>query len=222
LDAAALVTIDTQIDVLAGGGLEVSGTSEVLGAITQILHAFRRAHKPIVHAVRLYRPDGSNVDPCRRRDVEQGGGAFLTGSAGSQLAPELLPDPSASLDSELLLRGDLQPLADDEVVMYKPRWGAFFETPLHQNLQAHHVTTLVFCGCNFPNCPRTSIYEASERDYRLILVRDAVSGIYPRGEDELRRIGVQVIDTAELINAFAAVHDLEPMPPGAVHVEDGL
>jgi nicotinamidase-related amidase len=204
LRAAALVTIDTQVDVLDGGGLEVPGTSQVLGPITRLLHEFRRTGKPIVHAVRLYRADGSNVDPCRRLEVERGGGAFLAGSAGSQLARELLPDAGTSLDSELLLRGGLQPLAGDEVVMYKPRWGAFFETPLHRHLQARGVTTLVVCGCNFPNCPRTSIYEASERDYRLILVRDAVSGIYPRGEDELRAIGVQLTDTAELIAAVAA------------------
>ena len=34
----------------------------------------------------------------------------------------------------------------------------------------------MFCGCNFPNCPRTSIYEASERDFRVVLARDAISG----------------------------------------------
>jgi nicotinamidase-related amidase len=47
------------------------------------------------------------------------------------------------------------------------------------------VNTLVFGGCNFPNCPRTSISEASERDFRLVLAEDAISGLYDRGRQEL-------------------------------------
>jgi nicotinamidase-related amidase len=64
------------------------------------------------------------------------------------------------------------------------------------------VDTLVFCGCNFPNCPRTTIYEASERDYRIVLVEDAVSGIYEEGKTELRRIGVRIWPTQKLLEAI--------------------
>jgi hypothetical protein len=50
-----------------------------------------------------------------------------------------------------------------------------------------------FAGCNFPNCPRTSIYEASERDFRIVVIDDAVSGLYDRGRAELEGIGVRVM-----------------------------
>lgn len=63
--------------------------------------------------------------------------------------------------------------------MYKPRWGAFFETPLAGHLEQFGVDSLVVCGCN-PNCPRTTVYEASEGDFRLGLVSDATSGLYAR------------------------------------------
>jgi hypothetical protein len=56
----------------------------------------------------------------------------------------------------------------------------------------------VFCGCNFPNCPRTSIYEASERDFRVVVATDAISGLYARGEQELNAIGVTLF-TAEQV-----------------------
>jgi nicotinamidase-related amidase len=52
----------------------------------------------------------------------------------------------------------------------------------------------VICGCNFPNCPRTTIYEASERDFNIVFVPDATSGVYARGLDELKGIGVAVQD----------------------------
>ena len=83
--------------------------------------------------------------------------------------------------------------------MYKPRWGAFFGTPLEQHLRALGVSTLVFAGCNFPNCPRTSIYEASERDFRIVVLADAISGLYPIARKELENIGVQVVDTEECL-----------------------
>ncbi len=62
----------------------------------------------------------------------------------------------------------------------------------------------MFSGCNFPNCPRASIYEASERDFRLVLVRDAVSGLYERGERELANIGVRLMSAEEVTGALRA------------------
>ena len=82
--------------------------------------------------------------------------------------------------------------------MYKPRWGAFFGTRLEQHLRGVGATTLVFAGCNFPNCPRTSIYEASERDFRIVAVSDAISGFDDRGCRELQGIGVTVVQAREL------------------------
>jgi nicotinamidase-related amidase len=89
--------------------------------------------------------------------------------------------------------------------MYKPRWGAFYRTPLEQHLRSYGIDTLVFCGANFPNCPRTSIYEASERDFRIILVRDGTSGLYARGERELLGIGVSVLPAGELASALRSI-----------------
>jgi nicotinamidase-related amidase len=72
-------------------------------------------------------------------------------------------------------------------------------------LTALGVDTLVFCGCNFPNCPRTTIYEASERDYRIVLAEDGVSGIYEKGKKELRRIGVRIWSTQKVIEKMGSV-----------------
>jgi nicotinamidase-related amidase len=90
-----------------------------------------------------------------------------------------------------------------EVAIYKPRWGAFYRTPLEDHLREQVVTTIVFCGCNFPNCPRSSIYEASERDFRVVLAREAISGLYERGESELANIGVRLTSTAEVTGGLA-------------------
>jgi nicotinamidase-related amidase len=170
--------------------------------MTKLVQAFRKANKPIIHIVRIYTPDGANVDLCRKELVEQGAPLLLAGTPGSQLAPDLLADAGLELDTDLLLSGAIQSLESDEVVIYKPRWGAFYNTPLEQYLRTAGISTLVFSGCNFPNCPRTSIYEASERDFRIVLVEDAVSALYDRGRREMRDIGVKLLLTDQVIDAI--------------------
>jgi nicotinamidase-related amidase len=203
LDASALVTIDVQRDVLDGAPLQIEGTSQALGAIRMLAEEFRREGLPIVHVVRIYEPDGSNVDICRRALVQDGAPILATHAPGTEIAAELLPDPALTLDGRLLLAGGLQQLGPREVAVYKPRWGAFYGTALEPHLRELGVTTLVFCGANFPNCPRTSIYEASERDFRVVAARDAISGLYERGERELSNIGVHLLGTPEIVRALA-------------------
>lgn len=207
-NASALVLIDTQCDVLQDGAFPISGTSDALPAMRRLLEAFRQAGRPIVHVVRLYEPDGSNADLCRRGLLAGGGQVLVPDSPGCQIPAELLPRPGLRLDIEQLMAGGTQPLGPGEAAMYKPRWGAFYATPLEQHLRDQGITTIVFAGCNFPNCPRTSIYEASERDFRTVVARDAISGLYDRGEHELLNIGVQLLNVAELTVRLEALAQL--------------
>jgi len=202
-DSAALITIDVQADVLDGQPLEISGSSAALPAMRRLVEAFRERGAPVVHVVRLYRPDGSNVDLCRREAVAGGWQALAPGSPGAEPAAELLGERRTGLDCELLLRGEVQRIGEHEVVMYKPRWGAFYETPLHAHLSRLGVNTLAFCGVNFPNCPRTSMYEASERDFRIVLATDAISGLYEKGREELANIGAVLMTADELIERLS-------------------
>lgn len=211
--SAALVTIDTQRDVLDDGGFPIRGTSAVLPAIRRLVEGFREAQRPIVHIVRIYEQDGSNAEPCRRQLLVNDAQLVIRDTSGCQLASELLPEPDLRLDATLLLSGGVQPLGAREVALYKPRWGAFYRTPLEDHLRKQAVSTLVFAGCNFPNCPRTSIYQASERDFRVVAVRDAISGLYERGEQELANIGVHLMSSMEVTDALSAAKS--PTTPAA-------
>jgi nicotinamidase-related amidase len=198
---SALITIDTQCDTLDSQPFEIPGTSAILPNMRKLLQSYRRAKKEIVHIVRIYKSDGTNVDLCRRELVEQGAALVLAGSLGCQLATELLPHTGIELDVNLLLSGGIQTIGSGEVIIYKPRWGAFYTTPLEQYLREKGISTLVFSGCNFPNCPRTSIYEASERDFRVVLAEDAISGLYDQGRLEMNNIGVELLLTDQIIDA---------------------
>lgn len=195
----ALLTIDVQADTLDGGALAIPGTSAAVPRIASLCRAFRGAGLPIVHVVRLYLADGSNAEPVRKDLVAGPTPMLRPGTPGRLLAPGLAPDPSTQLDDELLLSGQAQHLGHREAVLYKPRWGAFFSTILDKHLRDNQVDTVLVAGCNYPNCPRTSIYEASERDYQVILVDDATSGLYGRGRTEMSNIGVAVLSTELVI-----------------------
>jgi nicotinamidase-related amidase len=83
--------------------------------------------------------------------------------------------------------------------MYKPRWGAFYQTGLESFLRERGIDTIVFTGCNFPNCPRTSMYEASERDFRVVMVADSMSQVYDKGVSEMNWIGIHVCHSDDLL-----------------------
>jgi len=190
-----LLTIDVQVDFIA----EIPGTAEAVPNMARLVHAFRAAERPIIHLVRLYREDGSNVDLCRRAAVIGGWSVVRPDTPGAELADGLTL-PGSKLDASTLLNGHPQMLGNQEWVVYKPRWGGFYQTCLEKMVSWLNVNTVVVCGCNFPNCPRTTVYEASERDLRVMLVADALSGLYDQGRRELENIGVRVAGTGECLD----------------------
>ena len=197
-EAVALVTIDVQRDFLSEAPLGIAGTTEILPRVCRLAAAFRTAGRPIIHIVRLHQED--DVDRVRRTLIEGGADFARPGSAGRLLAPGIAPE--VELDDELLLKGEPQPLGPDEFALFKPRWGAFYRTPLDDLLARHDVDTLVFAGCNLPNCPRASIIEAHERDYRVVLATDAISQADNHGLREIAGLGTVLIGTDDVIAAL--------------------
>lgn len=202
----ALVIIDFQNDcVLPGSAFEIPGSFEVLPKLRQLVKTARAEMVPIIHVVRAYYPDGSNADLCRIEMIQKGNTVLKPNTQGADFPTEIKPQNAPPLNWKLLMKGQFQQIGDREWVMYKSRWGAFYHTDLYNFLIQHHVDTLIFAGCNFPNCPRMSIYEASERDFRIVLARDAISGLYDRGVQELRNIGVNVADVEEICSCLESI-----------------
>lgn len=197
-DRAALITIDVQNDTLEGGPLAVPGTRAILDPIQRLCRAFRTAGRPIVHVIRIYTPDAVDAERCRKRALLAGAPILLKASHGRRPAAALLPSADIYIDDDRLMAGGVQSIGPQEVIVYKPRWGAFYRTPLEKHLRQKDVSTLVFCGCNYPNCPRTSIYQASERDFRIAAAVDAISGIGAADIDGLENIGVTCANAGQV------------------------
>lgn len=198
-DRAALILIDMQHDFVTGAA-PVPGTEEVVAAVTQLAAAFRAAERPIAHVVRLYPPGDSDVDSLRRAAVESGARIVAPGTAGAEIVTGLLP-VDAALDSSLLLSGRVQHVGAREIIIYKPRWSAFHRTELDEWLRNNECDTVVVAGCNLPNCPRATLFDASERDFRAVVVADAVSGRSAARLDDLALIGVAAASVEDVCAA---------------------
>jgi nicotinamidase-related amidase len=190
----ALLTIDVQNDFVAGPAA-VEGTAACLPQIARLVGLFRAAGAPIIHAVRLYAPDGGDAEPFRRDFIRTQGPVVAPGSPGAALPTAL--GVAQPLDAALLYSGQLQRAGPSEWILYKPRWDAFYATALEQHLRALNIDTLVVCGCNLPNCPRATLFGASNRDFRTILVRDATSRVTPERLADLALMGTEVMGVDE-------------------------
>ncbi|MEU9805963.1 isochorismatase family cysteine hydrolase [Mycobacterium sp. NPDC050853] len=202
-DRAALVVIDVQVEFVSGV-MTVPGTADRIPQLGRLVAAFRRAGRPIVHVVRLYVPGGTDTDLPRRAEILAGREVAAPGSDGSQIPAELLPN-GERLDPELLLAGGFQEIGPAEHILFKPRWSAFYRTGLEEHLRSRAVSTVVVAGCNLPNCPRGTLFDASERDFRAVLVEDATSQATPERLQDLTLIGVSVADTASVEEELARV-----------------
>lgn len=199
-DSAALLTVDAQRDyVEQDSPVKSAGCSSVVEPLGRLVQGMRERGVPIYHLVRFYWPDGSNVDLCRRQAVEEGMRVLMPGSQGAELVSGVAPPDAPRLDPHLLTDGQAQDLGPRDRAVYKPRWGGFFGSCLDDELRAAGVDTLVIAGWNFATSGRATLLEASERDYRIVLVPDANASVTDEAQQELGRVGVHLMPVAQCL-----------------------
>jgi nicotinamidase-related amidase len=196
-DQACLITVEVQNDFVRPSSPQaIPGSAAAAANIVAALNAWRMQGKPIVHCIRCHR-DADSAELCQRSLLSQGLQLCAPGTTGARLHPDIAPHGDQDLDWDELLTGRLIAIATNEFVCWKPRWSVFHRTPLEHFLQRHELDTVVLCGCDFPNSPRASIYDASDRDFRCVLLSDATSRCNQQGLDDLRAIGVHIMSTED-------------------------
>ena len=195
----ALLVIDVQNDWGdPEGASPLPDLDRVMPEVVEAIEIFRRAGLPVVHVVRLFKEDGSNVDPCRRWQVEkQVLRVVILGTWGSQLVASTNPG-GAELDAEALLAGQIQELAPLEYVIYKPRFSAFHGTQLEAFLRDRGIDSVVIVGITFANCILAAQLSATDRDFRVGLVPGACTQPDDDGLRAMQNKGVQLMTLKEL------------------------
>jgi ureidoacrylate peracid hydrolase len=61
----------------------------------------------------------------------------------------------------------------NDLVLTKNRVSAFYCTPLEAFLRANKIQNIIFCGVSTDMAVQTTAREAHDRDYKVIIVKDA-------------------------------------------------
>jgi nicotinamidase-related amidase len=100
-------------------------------------------------------------------------------------------------------------MPEDEIVSSKKRLSAFYPSDLDFLLRQMDVKTIVLTGIMTDCCILSTAFEASNRNYRVITIRDLVAGTNDELEDAALKImslntGL-VMDSGDLIDEWSAV-----------------
>ena len=119
--------------------------------------------------------------------------------------------PLGSKDAEIL--DDIAPLAG-ELVVTKNTSGAFASTNLDKILARFGVEHLVVCGVVTHGCVETTVREAADRGYKVLVLEDACADYAP----ELHETSLAILDgnfanvvtTADALRLLQAAHEAAP------------
>lgn len=122
----------------------------------RILEAARKTSVPVIYTRFVLDPSGNDGGIFIRK-VRKGEGecAFLAGTHGAEIIPEIAPVP-----------GDL--------VIDKKKASAFFGTPLQAYLTARGIDTLIVIGGSTSNCVRATAVDGSQANYMVLIPEEAV------------------------------------------------
>lgn len=149
----ALVVVDMQNDfVHQGGGLLVPDAEATLPAIRSLLELARAHGMRVVYSQDTHRESDPEWQMWPNHARE--------GSWGWEIVDELSP-------------------AEDDVVLRKVRYDAFYGTSLDHQLRVWGVDTLVICGTVANICVHYTAASAALRWYGVVIPRDAISALDP-------------------------------------------
>ncbi|MCZ7590468.1 MAG: cysteine hydrolase [Gaiella sp.] len=142
--------------------------AEIVPRIRRLQDGARRHGIPVLHTHLCSRaPDGADL--CRSHRLR--GWRYVAGSKEAEFLPEVAP-----------LAG--------EVVVEKTTSGAFGSGNLAEELGRIGAERLVVCGVDTRYCVETTVRDASDRSYDVVLVGDACAS----KTRELHEQGLRVLD----------------------------
>lgn len=183
----AVINVDMQRCFVADTPIAAPGGPMLLPKINELVRRFRSAGALIVHTRGVLKADGSD-----------------TGVVAKLLPPfirGLYTEGAATME----LHDDLDVAAED-VIIDKPRYGAFHGTALDVLLRSRGVDTLVICGIATNICCETTAREASQHDYRVVFLSDGTATSDMNG---VPAASLQRATLASLGQVFARIATIE-------------
>ncbi|MFB6360382.1 MAG: cysteine hydrolase family protein [Halobacteriales archaeon] len=157
-DRTAVVVVDMQNDFChPEGSLYAPGSEAAVDPVGEVIEAARSADTPVVFTRDVHPPE--QFDGAHYYDeFDRWGEHVVEGSWGAQLH-------------------DALPVREADHVVVKHTYDAFHRTDLAGHLESHGIDDLLICGTLANVCVLHTAGSAGLRDYRPVLVEDAVGFI---------------------------------------------
>ncbi|KGA95977.1 isochorismatase hydrolase [Alkalihalobacillus alcalophilus ATCC 27647 = CGMCC 1.3604] len=163
---SALLIIDMQNDFVADGGafeqagFDVTPYQMLEPTIYNMMEAARESQLPVVFVWMEHNDENDGQAAWKERRVaKKHPFSCREGSWGSEPYGRLTPRA-------------------DEKVFKKHRYSAFSNNSLEHYLQSLQIETLVLCGINTNVCVESTARNAHEKDFHIVLVKDATTCAY--------------------------------------------
>ena len=154
----ALVNVDLQ-QCFVDGPLAPPDSLAVLDRINRLAEVCRSTGVLVVHTSHVFRADGSNAGVLRETAPDVIDGKLLNkGAAPAALHAGLRVDPR-------------------DVLLEKPRFGAFYSTDLELILRGRGIDTIIISGIATNVCCDTTAREAMVRDFRVFFLSDGTAAV---------------------------------------------
>lgn len=149
----ALVNVDVQRCFVEQSPLAAENGRELVDRINRLAACCRVADIPVIHTRGWMRADGSNIG----------------------VMAEMVPPFIVALYTEGVPSAELHEtleLGPSDIILDKPRYGAFHGTDLELILRSKGVDTIIVSGIATNICCDTTAREAAQRDFRVIFLSD--------------------------------------------------
>ena len=187
----ALINVDMQVAFLGGGPYSVPNALALIPNVNRLAQSCREAGIMVIHTRHVTRPDGSNIGTIGKLIDAIRDGLLAKGSETAELHPDL----------------DVQ---TNDIILEKPRSGAFSSTDLDNVLRSHGIDTIIVSGTCTNLCCETTAREGATKDYHVFFMEDGTE-TFPAGGltiEEIKHavhvsIGIayaKVIQIDEIIN----------------------
>ena len=174
----AVIIMDYQNETLVRVG---TGQDELLERAASVLSAARQAGIPVIYVALKLRPGYPEIPPRNKtfRSL-RAAGRLLEGSNDAEIHPTVAPQPG-------------------DVIVIKRRVGSFSTTDMESVLKGRDITCLVLLGIATSGVTLTTVREAADRDFEMIVLADCCFD----SDEEVHRVLTQKIFSrqATVVNA---------------------
>jgi nicotinamidase-related amidase len=154
-ERTALVNVDMQNCFVQGYPSSAPGGLALLDRINRLAAACRDAGILVIHTSHVLRPDGSNIGVLGEINPMVKG-IITKGSESAALHKNLVVDAR-------------------DILLDKPRYGAFQSTDLELILRSRGIDTVIITGIATSVCCETTAREAAARDFHVFFLSDGTA-----------------------------------------------